>query len=145
MIRDYLEAVGFTVQLHDSRIHDSTNIAMQKRDADITFEAWYPDYADSDAMLFPLYHSSVAGSAGNDGHYADPEMDRLIDAARAETDTTRRAALLRAADARGQSEVANVPLWHQPSMAVYSPRFRGWQATNFVTRFRQVEPATPVR
>jgi ABC-type transport system substrate-binding protein len=145
MIRDYLEAVGFTVQLHDSRVQDSTNIAMEKRDADITFEAWYPDYADSDAMLFPLYHSSVSGSAGNDGHYADPEMDRLIDAARAESDAAKRAVLLRAADARGQSEVADVLLWHQPSMAVFSPRFRGWQSTNFVTRFRHVEPATAGR
>lgn len=50
------------------------------------------NYADPDNTAFPVYHSSRNGQWQNPV-YKNPEVDKLIEAARAEVDQTKRAAL----------------------------------------------------
>ncbi|MGE5543948.1 MAG: ABC transporter substrate-binding protein, partial [Bacillota bacterium] len=56
---------------------------------------WDADYPDADAFLYPLFHSSQIGVTNLTG-YKNPQVDRILDAARAETQSnTERIKLLR--------------------------------------------------
>lgn len=55
-------------------------------------------YPDSDAMVYPTFYSSSAGAAGNYARYSNPEVDALIEKARASTDEAERDALYRQID-----------------------------------------------
>ncbi|HNX28429.1 MAG TPA: ABC transporter substrate-binding protein [Syntrophomonadaceae bacterium] len=45
---------------------------------------WAADYPDADSFLYGLFHSSMAGR-GNYTGYNNPQVDKILDAARAET------------------------------------------------------------
>lgn len=93
-------------------------------------------YADIGAGRFQLYglswvglklpdiyrqafHSSARPPAGlNRGHYAEPELDALIEAAEAEGDAGRRRALYQAIARRLLYDAAYVPLWFETQTAV---------------------------
>lgn len=124
LVRSYLEGAGLTVELTTQS--QGLEQAMRERRADLVISVWVGDYPDGDAYLYPLYHSTVAGSAGNDGAYANPEVDRLIDESRRALDPARRAALLRAADGLVFADAAAVPLWFTHSATAYSLRLAGW-------------------
>jgi ABC-type transport system substrate-binding protein len=135
LVRNYLEGVGLKVEL--TIRNGGLEEAMRGREADVVISVWVGDYPDGDAYLYPLYHSTVAGSAGNDGAYANPEVDRLIDASRRALDPARRAALLREADSVVFQDAAAVPMWFTHSATAYSLRLAGWgrdpQASRFTT------------
>ncbi|NLV17085.1 MAG: ABC transporter substrate-binding protein [Syntrophomonadaceae bacterium] len=59
---------------------------------------WEADYPDPDGILYPLFHSSQIGITNLTG-YNNPQVDRILDAARSETkSTTERIKLLRRAE-----------------------------------------------
>ena len=55
-------------------------------------------YPDSDAMIYPTFHSSNIGAGGNFARYSNAEVDALIDQARASTSDEERAELYRQID-----------------------------------------------
>jgi peptide/nickel transport system substrate-binding protein len=135
LVRSYLEGAGFEVELTIQ--NQGREEAMRDGEADLEISVWVGDYPDGDAYLYPLYHSTVAGSASNDGAYVNPAVDRLIDASRRALDPTRRAALLRAADSLVFADAPAVPLWFTHSATAYSLRLAGWgrdpQGSRFTT------------
>lgn len=59
---------------------------------------WDADYPDADGFLYPLFHSSQIGVTNVTG-YKNPQVDRILEAARAETQSnTERIKLLRRAE-----------------------------------------------
>jgi peptide/nickel transport system substrate-binding protein/oligopeptide transport system substrate-binding protein len=48
--------------------------------------AWILDYPEAENFLYPLFHSKYLGSDGNYARLNNPEIDRLLDAARSATD-----------------------------------------------------------
>jgi ABC-type transport system substrate-binding protein len=143
LLRDYYEAVGLHVELTVRTAGIET--ALAEGAADLALTVWVGDYPDADAFLYPLYHSRVAGSAGNDGAYGNPTVDRLIDATRRELDPGRRAELLRVADQALFDDAPVVFLWFTRSATIYSLRLTGWGAdpqASRLTNLRLVaEPA----
>ena len=139
LLRDYLEAVGLTVELtvQSRGLED----AMAQRHADAILSVWVGDYPDGDAFLYPLYHSHAAGNAGNEGFYANPALDRLIDASRREPDPARRLALLSAADSLVFAEAPVVFLWFTRTTTAYSLRLRDWGRDPQLSRFLRVRLA----
>jgi ABC-type transport system substrate-binding protein len=133
LMRSYLEAAGLRVSLNRDR--PTPGWVEAGEPGDLVLEVWYPDYRDTDAILFPLFHSSTAGTAGNEGGFGDAEVDRLIEEARREPDAARRAALQRRADARIYATAANVFLWFARIPAVYSLRLEGWADRPYPSRF----------
>jgi ABC-type transport system substrate-binding protein len=140
-LRDYLEAAGFTVDLRIQS--EGLEEAMANRDADMILSVWVGDYADGDAFLYPLYHSNSAGSAGNEGYYENPALDRVIDASRREPDPARRVALLRTADSLVFEEAPAVFLWFTRTTTAYSLRLSGWGRDPQSSRFTRVRLGTP--
>ena len=70
---------------------------------------WIADYPDPENFLDVLFHS---GSDNNHTNYSNPEVDRLLEQARVETDQARRYALYNEAEQIILNEAPWVPLWY---------------------------------
>ncbi|MFF5974216.1 ABC transporter substrate-binding protein [Streptomyces sp. NPDC012769] len=80
---------------------------------------WQMDYPLIQNFLQPLYYTNASS---NDGKYTDPEFDKLIDQANAETDTTKAVDLFRKAEEVLRDDMGAIPLWYQNGSAGYSER-----------------------
>jgi ABC-type transport system substrate-binding protein len=56
---------------------------------------WCADYPDPENFADVLFHS---GSPQNNGHYSNPELDRLLEQARTERDVNKRIAMYQQAE-----------------------------------------------
>ncbi|HYF08965.1 MAG TPA: ABC transporter substrate-binding protein, partial [Acetobacteraceae bacterium] len=78
---------------------------------------------DPDMNTFTFLH----GAAGNnDGRYSNPEMDRLLERARAEMDVERRKALYEEIFRLNAQDRARLFLWHRNNIMVHSARLTGY-------------------
>ncbi len=82
---------------------------------------WIGDY--NDAFTFAEMLRSTAGE--NDSGYANPEYDRLLDAAQAELDLDRRAALLEQAERIMLADMPIIPIYYYVSKHMIKPWVRG--------------------
>jgi len=75
-----------------------------------------------------IYSFTRTGGGQNDGRYSNPEVDRLLDAARAETDFEKRRDLYAKAIriAFGQDH-ARIYLWHRKNIMAHSARLSGYR------------------
>ncbi len=92
--------------------------------APIVITGWLPGYSDPEYYLRLLLHSE---SKTNEGGYAYPPFDELIERARQERSDRSRLELFHAADRMAVAEqVALIPLAYGRSTAVVHPNLRGW-------------------
>ena len=63
---------------------------LDEGEADMFALGWTTLTGDADYGMFPLFHSSQQGPAGNQTFFANDDVDRLLDAARSSTDTSER-------------------------------------------------------
>jgi oligopeptide transport system substrate-binding protein len=76
--------------------------------------AWGMDYPTPDNFLFPLFDSrsdSILAGGDNSSHYRNPAFDKLIDQARAETDTAKRLKDYQDAEDLVLNDMGTVPMW----------------------------------
>lgn len=83
-------------------------------------------------MYFPYFHSSRMPTAAtpddtNRWRYANPEVDALVTAGRAEFDRAKRIALYARVQAILSDEVPIVPLWHEDNVAIVNRDLDGYQ------------------
>ncbi len=81
VVKASLAELGITVdvqQLEWSSFLDSTS----KGEADLFLLGWTTVTTDGDYGLYPLFHSSQFGSAGNRSFYANDKVDALLEAGR---------------------------------------------------------------
>ena len=64
---------------------------------DMLLSSWGTVTGDADYGLYAMYHSGAKGSAGNRSFYNNPEVDRLLDAGKAETNLEKRLEIYRKA------------------------------------------------
>ncbi|MCA1582665.1 MAG: ABC transporter substrate-binding protein, partial [Acidobacteria bacterium] len=81
----------------------------RRADADLAIGRWSADYPDADTFVYGVLHST-AGILGR--FIANPEIDRLIDQARAETDPRARHSLYRKVEEIVARESLLLPLFH---------------------------------
>ena len=89
-------------------------------DFDLARAAWGADYPTVDNFLYPLLASD---SEDNDGRYRSPEVDALIQRARAQKDDAERRRLVNQAEriAIGQ-DLAVAPTWYRTQYRVFDSR-----------------------
>ncbi|MCW7991435.1 peptide ABC transporter substrate-binding protein, partial [Streptomyces platensis subsp. clarensis] len=80
---------------------------------------WQMDYPLIQNFLQPLYYT---GASSNDGKYTNPEFDKLVNQANAETDTTKAVGLFQQAETVLKNDMGAIPLWYQNGSAGYSDR-----------------------
>ncbi|MCA1831553.1 MAG: peptide ABC transporter substrate-binding protein [Actinobacteria bacterium] len=76
--------------------------------------AWGMDYPTPDNFLYPLFDSrsdSIKAGGDNSTHYNNPAFDKLIDQARAETDTAKRLKNYQDAEDLVLADMPVIPMW----------------------------------
>jgi ABC-type transport system substrate-binding protein len=88
--------------------------------------SWCADYPDPENFLDVLYHSE---QKNNVGHYADPEVDRLLEQARSERDVRARLALYHTVEQQVVRDAAALPLLHFTQYALVRPYVQNFVLT----------------
>jgi ABC-type oligopeptide transport system substrate-binding subunit/class 3 adenylate cyclase len=92
--------------------------------APIVITGWLPGYPDPEYYLRLLLHSE---SKTNEGGYAYPPFDELVERARQERSDRERLELYHGADRMAVAEqAALIPIAYGRSMAIVKPSVRGW-------------------
>jgi peptide/nickel transport system substrate-binding protein/oligopeptide transport system substrate-binding protein len=84
--------------------------------------AWYADFPDPDNFLGTLFHSK---SRYNFMAYNNPEVDRMLDLARAERDYLKRMEMYRKIEEIVLDDAPIVPMVNNLFQMVYHPYVRG--------------------
>ena len=102
-------------------------------DFDIARYGWIADYSDPNNFLF-LVKSDNKGF--NYGKYNNPEFDKLLDQAAKELDLTKRAGLMKQAEAILMKDMPWIPIMYYGKSNLISPKIKG-----FVQNTRGVYPS----
>lgn len=97
LIQNDLAAIGIRCEINQVAFPIFLQETGKPRTVQILFSGWSMDYPDPASFLDPLFHSSSRheNDSSNRAFYGNPEVDRLLDAARVERDRTRRLAMYR--------------------------------------------------
>ena len=96
---------------------------LESRQLQMFFMSWIADYPDPQDFLDIFFHS---GSNGNYSGYSDPEVDRLLEAARIEQDEAKRFELYHAAEEAVVSDAPVIPLYHDITYTLAKPYVKGF-------------------
>ena len=91
---------------------------------------WQMDYPSIENFLAPLYRT---GASSNDGDYSNPEFDKLLTEAAAQTDPAQANAKYQQAEALLANDMPAVPLWYSTAQFGWSDRLTGVTMTPFGT------------
>ncbi|MFI1657657.1 ABC transporter substrate-binding protein [Streptomyces sp. NPDC020472] len=80
---------------------------------------WQMDYPLIQNFLQPLYYTNASS---NDGKYSNPQFDKLVNQANAETDTPKAVGIFQQAEEVLKNDMGAIPLWYQNGSAGYSDR-----------------------
>ncbi|MFF5564487.1 ABC transporter substrate-binding protein [Streptomyces sp. NPDC012623] len=80
---------------------------------------WQMDYPLIQNFLQPFYYTNASS---NDGKWSDPQFDRLVNEANADTDTKTAIQKFQQAEGVVRDQMAAIPLWYQNGSAGYSDR-----------------------
>jgi peptide/nickel transport system substrate-binding protein/oligopeptide transport system substrate-binding protein len=121
-IRKDLEAVGITAEFQYNSDWPSFSKAMSERKLPVFLRAWFADVPDPENFLAKLFYS---GSPLNHMSYTNPQVDALIERARAESDTARRVELYRRAEEMVLDDAPVIPVWHHTYERLFQPYVKG--------------------
>jgi peptide/nickel transport system substrate-binding protein len=114
---------GFEISLRAMEFASSLQAA-QRGEFQLYLVGW-SGRTDPDGNIHSFLHSR---GTNNDGRYANPAVDRLLDAARAEADFEKRRDLYRQAiEIAAGGDVARLFLWHRKNIMIHSARLSGYQ------------------
>ncbi|ROQ34171.1 oligopeptide transport system substrate-binding protein [Streptomyces sp. PanSC19] len=80
---------------------------------------WQMDYPLIQNFLQPLYYTNASS---NDGKYSNPQFDKLVNQANAETDASKAVGIFQQAEGVLKNDMGAIPLWYQNGSAGYSDR-----------------------
>jgi ABC-type oligopeptide transport system, periplasmic component len=114
--------VNVTFNVRDGSAHYSH--LRDSDDYEVARAGWIGDFSDPVNFL-QLWESDNTGF--NYSKYENPEYDKLMDQAAAETDLAKREEILRQAEALLVEDAAFISMLHYSSMSLVSPKLKGWE------------------
>lgn len=91
LLKATLDRIGFDVTLRPEPWNRMTELATSVETTPATAQVFYgPTYPSPDSVYYVQYHSEAAGTWSSMEWVQDPELDSMINAARAETDAKAR-------------------------------------------------------
>ncbi len=124
VIESWRHVLGVRVEARPWRLADAGKVTDPTQVAPIYFTGWLPGYPDPEYYLRLLFHSD---SRTNEGGFAYPPFDDLIERARQERVDRSRLELFHQADRMAVADrVAAIPLVYGRSLAVVKPWVKGW-------------------
>jgi oligopeptide transport system substrate-binding protein len=91
---------------------------------------WQMDYPSIENFLAPIYKT---GAGSNDGLYSNPEFDKLINEAAAQTDAAQANAKYQQAEALLANDMPAIPMWYYTTQFGWSTKVTGVTITPFGT------------
>jgi oligopeptide transport system substrate-binding protein len=130
IIATYRQSLGVDVRVRQLDRDAFMGATQRDRDRPQMFlTGWIADYADPQNFLDILFHSR---SRENMARYANPEIDRDLEKARAERDGAVRTKLYQDIEARILQDAPWVPLWHNKRYILVKPWVQGYTAPSVV-------------
>ncbi len=124
VIESWRAVLGLRVEPRPWRLAEAGTLKDPTRIAPIYFTGWLPGYPDPEYYLRLLFHSD---SRTNEGGFAYPPFDDLIERARQERIDPARLELFHQADRMAVTDrVAVIPLVYGRSLAIVKPWVKGW-------------------
>ena len=121
-IRSQLSRIGIQCVIHFETDWPKFESMLRSNKAPVFIYAWYADFPDPDNFLGILFHSK---SKNNYIAYHNPEVDRLLDQARAERDYLKRMAMYRKIEKMILEDAPIVPMINHLFQMVYQPYVKG--------------------
>ena len=90
---------------------------------------WIADYPDPQNFLDLLFHS---GSLENNSQYSNPQVDKILEQARVESDSNARYKLYQQAEQMIVDDAAWIPLWFTKSYVLVKPYVKGYDITPMI-------------
>lgn len=121
-IKSQLNKIGIQTTIHFETNWPNFELMLRANKAPVFIYAWYADFPDPDNFLGTLFHSK---SNYNYTAYHNPEVDRLLDKARAERDYLKRMDTYRKIEEIVLEDAPIVPMVNHLFQMVYQPYVRG--------------------
>jgi peptide/nickel transport system substrate-binding protein/oligopeptide transport system substrate-binding protein len=118
----YLGELGVKVEIHFVDQWTTYTEMLQRGELQMFRYAWYADFPDPDNFFFPLLHS--AGQP-NYMRYQNPQVDRLLEQAREESDYEHRVKLYREAERIVMADAPWITQHNHNFEYLYQPYVRG--------------------
>jgi ABC-type transport system substrate-binding protein len=112
IIQFYLRRAGFSVRIQQLE-WNSYKEALNNGKADMFWISWWADYPDPENFLYPLFHSSNAGPAGNRTRYRNADVDALIEKGQHASNVGTRNIYYGKAEQLIVDEAPWIPFWHR--------------------------------
>ena len=121
------EALGVSIMVDQINYRDYRDEVNAGNHGQILFEGWCADYADPENFADVLFYT---GKPTNESNYSNPEIDALLEQARAEIDVETRIALYQQIEQMLIDDVAAVFLFHSRAYyVVIKPYVVGYVTT----------------
>jgi peptide/nickel transport system substrate-binding protein len=127
IIQAYLAVAGIKVrivQLEWSAFKEALN----RGEAGMFWLSWWADYPDAENFLFPLFHSSNLGPAGNRTWYRNRAVDALIEEGQHAAVQNVRQTAYRKAEEAVIEDMPWVFFWHKTDYLVVQPWIGGFRS-----------------
>jgi len=112
VIQYYLQRAGFLVRIKQLE-WSAFKEALNNGEAHMFWLSWWADYPDPENFLYPLFHSSNIGPAGNRTRFRNSEVDRLIEMGQAATSRRERDKYYSRAEQLVVELAPWIPFWHR--------------------------------
>ena len=126
VIQSYLESAGMHARIKQLE-WSAYKEAVNKGEADMFYLSWWADYPDPENFLFPLFHSSNHGAAGNRTRYTNHEVDALIQKGQSTIDDKKRNGFYRKAEQLIVEDSPWVFLWHRTDFVIRQPWVKNYR------------------
>jgi peptide/nickel transport system substrate-binding protein/oligopeptide transport system substrate-binding protein len=120
VIQFYIRDIGINVRIKQLE-WSAYKEAINRGEPDMFYLGWWADYPDPENFLFPLFHSSNHGPAGNRTRYTNPVVDSLIEEGQRTSEDKKRELLYKKAEGIIVSEAPWVFLWHRTDFTIRQP------------------------
>jgi peptide/nickel transport system substrate-binding protein/oligopeptide transport system substrate-binding protein len=120
VIQSYVEDIGIKVKIRQLE-WSAYKEAINKGEADMFYLSWWADYPDPENFLFPLFHSSNHGAAGNRTRYTNKAVDQLIEMGQQTLEQKKRESFYKRAEEVIVADAPCVFLWHRTDFSVRQP------------------------
>jgi ABC-type transport system substrate-binding protein len=126
VIQSYMHELGITVKIKQLE-WSAYKEAVNQGEPDMFYLSWWADYPDPENFLFPLFHSSNHGPAGNRTRYTNPMVDSLIEHASVVQNEKKRWQFYEMAEDEIVTDLPWVFLWHKTDFVIRQPWIKNYK------------------
>lgn len=128
LIQADLARIGIHVRLRQASGSIYYSSLGRRHTVPLAFTGWVMDFPDPSNFIEPNFHSRSIQNEHSSNHafYSNPELDRLLDAAKSEGDTQRRTRLYQAAEDMLLRDAPWAFIYNAVDLNVLQPWVRNW-------------------